>query len=522
MRQIVVLLMLLMLPLCVKAQGRDVIRRGCTPELSDDGEAKTRGQRRTLEAINTNWDPNRIYRQPVVLISFADRDFSMENPREAYDRIFNEPGYNEGSGPGCIADYFREQSGGLLNLQFDVFGPYKVSQNAKRYVNANKDTYENGKAAMLEAIELWIAEDHDRQHHEYDWNDDKNINQVIFVYAGYAGNQDNAISYGHIWPNTGSFSAFTMISTLDDYGIPNYTCSGELNVRDKSWGIGTICHEFTHSLGLPDIYPTPSGGYSMVDEWDLMDGGNFTNNGWCPPNYSGLERMLMGWQSPIELTEPTTITDMKPLSEGGPVYMVRHTDKEYYLLENRQWTGWDSRLPGKGLAIFHVCYNESKWSGNNVNSNVSQRGYQLVCADNLDYDAWDAIIGEGVNPYVKGHNRHLSSAAYPWATDSTDFVNDCLTDNSVPASLMYTANQANSNLLSKAISNIRVKEDGTVSFDFMGGDPDKIDDSRWLNANSEQITAIYDLSGRQVVSQRPGWIYIVRYADGTTKKVVKR
>lgn len=519
MRQIIALLMLLTLPLCVKAQGRDVVRGHCTPGLSEDGVAQTRGVRRSLATIMTDWDPQKTYRQAVVLISFSDTDFSMEKPREFYDSLFNYAGFNKGKGPGCVADYFREQSGGMLNLQFDVFGPYKVSQKAKMNENANEDTREYGTYAMKEATELWLAEDITRQYQDYDWNGDRTINQVIYVYAGYAGNQNKDICFGHIWPNT---SSFTRIQTNDGYGVSNYTCSGEIHAGVGSWGIGTICHEFTHSLGLPDIYPTPSGGYSMVDEWDLMDGGNFTNNGWCPPNYSGLERMLMGWQSPIELTEPTTITDMKPLSEGGPVYMVRHTDKEYYLLENRQWTGWDSRLPGKGLAIFHVCYNESKWSGNNVNSDVSQRGYQLVCADNLDYDAWDAIIGEGVNPYVKGHNRHLSSAAYPWATDSTDFVNDCLTDNSVPASLMYTANQANSNLLSKAISNIRVKEDGTVSFDFMGGDPDKIDDSRWLNANSEQITAIYDLSGRQVVSQRPGWIYIVRYADGTTKKVVKR
>jgi hypothetical protein len=287
--------------------------------------------------------------------------------------------------------------------------------------------------------------------------------------------------------------------------------------------VGTICHEFTHSLGLPDIYPTiGSAGYSMVDEWDLMDGGNFTKSGWCPPNYSGLERMLMGWQTPIELTEPTTIRGMLPLSEGGPVYMVRHTDSEFYLLENRQWTGWDKYLPGKGLAVFHVCYDSSRWRANTVNNNTNRRGYQLVCADNLDYDAWDEIIGVGVNPYASGHNRHLSTAAYPWTTDSTDFVNDCLDDNSTPASLMYLNNQAGSKNLSKSITNIQIADDGTVSFDFMGGDPTDIVDSPMLSTVTRAPIAIFDLSGRQVTSQRPGQIYIIRYSDGTTRKVVKR
>ena len=51
-----------------------------------------------------------------------------------------------------------------------------------------------------------------------------------------------------------------------------------------------------------------------------MDGGNFTNYGWCPPDYSPLEKMLFGWLTPEELTGPTTIKDMKPQIDGGPVY----------------------------------------------------------------------------------------------------------------------------------------------------------------------------------------------------------
>lgn len=520
----VIAMLLMMLPLCVHAQGGDIRRGNCTPGLSDETAGQTRGQRRALSNINTDWDPNRIYCQPVVLIAFKDCDFSMEHPREYYDSVFNEPGFNKGKGPGCVADYYREQSGGMLNLKFDVFGPYKINQSAKPNPNANADTAEYGTEAMIEATQLWIAEDTERQHKDYDWNGDMNINQVIYINAGYSGNQDHVKSYGHIWPNTGSFPARGIIQTYDDYWVRNYTISAEKQVTDRSWGIGTICHEFTHSLGLPDIYPTGTGaGFSMVDEWDLMDGGNFTNGGWCPPNFSGLERMLMGWQSPIELTEPTTIHDMKPLSEGGPVYMIRHTDKEYLLLENRQWSGWDVLLPGQGLAVFHVCYDATRWKRNWVNNSTIQRGYQLVYADNLDYDDWDTIIGSGNNPYVDGRNRHLGSAAYPWATDSTDFVNDCLDDNSTPPSLMYNTNQAGSRLLSKAISNIRVADDGTVSFDFMGGDPEDIEELE-MPADLRPV-AVYDLSGHcvgsRLESQRPG-LYIIRYANGTTRKVFKR
>ncbi len=451
---------LIMLPLCVKAQSGGILHGNCTPDIAN--AQTTRGGQRHLPTPNASWDPERIYRQAVVLFSFADKDFSMENPREFYDSIFNMSGYNKGVGPGCVADYFREQSGGLLNLQFDVYGPYKITRNAKSGSSPNYG-YED----IKEATKLWLAEDTLRQYRDYDWNDDKYLDQVIYINAGYAGNQSSDVCKGCIWPNTSSMSNH---QTPDGFMVQHYSCSAELTTSNRSWGIGTICHEFSHSLGLPDIYPTATGaGYSMVDEWDLMDGGNFTNGGWCPPNYSGLERWLMGWQTPEELTEPASIRNMKPLSEGGPVYMVSHTDDEYYLLENRQWTRWDARLPGRGLVVFHVVYNASKWRSNMVNNTKTQRGYQLVHADSLDYDAWDAIIG-GKNPYVSGHNRYLSTSAYPWTTDSTDFVNDQLTDTSTPPSLMYDNNEAGSKYLSKAITNIRVSDDGLVSFDFMGGD----------------------------------------------------
>jgi hypothetical protein len=50
-----------------------------------------------------------------------------------------------------------------------------------------------------------------------------------------------------------------------------------------------------------------------------MDGGNFTNYGFCPPNYTALEKYLLGWVEFTDLTEATTVTDLKPVAEGGEV-----------------------------------------------------------------------------------------------------------------------------------------------------------------------------------------------------------
>ena len=506
------------LPLNLYAQPEAIIRGDCTPDLSEDAST-TRGVRRVLPTPTKTWDASRIYKQMVILVEFSDFSFNREDPREAYDKIFNEPGYNERDGAGCVADYFREQSGGLFNLQFDVYGPVKVSSKAQPYGKPTSDTRNYGNEVFREATKKVVEANPSVDFSQYDWNGDKYVDQVIYVYAGYAGNQGSSACYGYIWPNTASFSS---VSAPGGIRISNYSSSAELwysSSSKHSFGIGTICHEFTHCLGLPDIYPTSSiAGYSVVDEWDLMDGGNFTNYGWCPPNYTPLEKMLLGWLSPIVLTEPATIKNLKPSSEGGEVYCIKHSDSEWYLLENRQLRGWDYGLPGRGLVIYHVYYDGAVWAGNTVNNDRAKRRFELVHADNLDYDAWTVIVPSNKNPYQRSPrmgNIRLSTSPYPWTTDSTTFVNNELTDTSLPAAKMNYPNSSGSSLLGKPVTNIQMDDEGLISFDFMGGDPSDVENVPCSTFHVQRST--FDLSGRKVSPNRPG-MYIIRYKDGTIKK----
>ena len=507
MRQVksilIAVILITLLPLHLSAQGSWVVRGDCTPELSED--AVTRGLRHKLPTPKTQWDSTKVYRQLVILVSFRDVDFKMEHPRETYDSIFNYDGYNQRKGKGCVAEYFRDQSNGWFNLQFDVYGPIKIDTLACPYDSPTDKTRNYGRDQLRLATSEVFAQHPDLDYKQYDWDDNGFMEHIIFVYAGLSGNQGNG-SYGHIWPNT---SSFTTITAPDGVKASNFTASGELWKNNTSCGIGTICHEFSHSLGLPDIYPTTdSAGFSVVDEWDLMDGGNFTNYGWCPPNFTPTEKMLLGWLTPIELTEPATITNLKPSAEGGEVYQVRHSSNEWLLLENRQQRGWDFGAPGKGLVIYHVNYERSVWQGNTVNNNRDKRRFELVHADNMDYDIWDAVIGAGKSPYRNSgrlNSAILSTSPYPWSTDSTTFVNNELTDTSVPAAKMNYPNENGSTQLAKPITNIRMSDDGLVSFDFMGGIPDRIASLDIQPATSHQY---YNLQGQQVLVPRRG-IYIV-------------
>ena len=194
---------------------------------------------------------------------------------------------------------------------------------------------------------------------------------------------------------------------------------------------------------------------------------------------------------------PATIEGLKPLAEGGKAYIIR-TDNtnEFFLLENRQWNGWDLRTPGHGLLISHVDYNASIWNANNVNNNPNHHRYELVHADNLDYNDWEDIIGDG-STHTGGHSLYLSGTAYPFVDDSTE--NRSFTDTSIPAATTYSG----TGLLSKPINDITENDDATVSFLFMNEEMSGIVE---LSAQPERTHAAHDLTGRRVSASYHGLV----------------
>jgi hypothetical protein len=230
-----------------------------------------------------------------------------------------------------------------------------------------------------------------------------------------------------------------------------------------------------------------------------MDDGNYNYNGYCPPNYSAHERMILGWLDIKELTEPASITNMPALGDEPVAYMIRNDayPNEYYILENRQQQGWDKYLPGSGLVIFHIDYDEHVWKYEYPNTYTDNR-YSIFPANGMNYTA----MGSGW--------------AYPYGEK------DSLTNKSNPAATLRHAAQDGTKLMSKPITNIRV-DNGLVSFDFMGGNNSQTAIQSQTSNLKPQIKEVYDLSGRQIPQGAMGTgIYIIKYANGQTKKVVRR
>ena len=426
-----------------------------------------------LPVPSQDWDASRTYRQAVILVQYSDMAFSMDDPKSYYHDLLNVSTSKTRGGAGCAADYFRDQSNGLFNLQFDVIGPVKVSQTAQ--INSTNTNY--AERACKEAVKKAVDSLH-VDFSVYDWNGNNDVEQIVFIVAGYCANGGNSSYSKYVWPNTGML--FGYITETLSYSQMSVTAEKFFN--DIPCGIGTICHEYSHCLGLPDLFPTSDDtGYSVVDEWDLMDGGNYTSWGWCPPNYSALEKYLLGWLSFDEITSPVKVSGMKTVADGGKAYKMVKEGDTYYVLENRQRKGWDKYLPGEGLLITYVNYNKSKWKNNNVNY-VRPFSYEFVHADGMDYDAWDAYIkANGLTAYVDTENRlwrrHLSTSSYPLLTDTLE-VHEC-------------------NELPMPLTDIQLSDDGRISFEVVASG------IRAIGIDDTDGGVWYDLQGRRLTS-KPG------------------
>lgn len=397
----------------------------------------------------------------IILVDFSNKKFIAGHDNAFYQRVANEPGFTTDDGfRGSVSDYFKDQSNGIFELDFDVVGPISLP-NPYSYYGQNFWGNDSRPGEMV--AEACLAADSEVNFADYDWDGDGEVDQVFVLYAGLgeaAGGDDDTV-WPHMW-NLSS-SDYRKSLTLDNVKVDTYACSSEMTkdydtfgYPDIVSGIGTFCHEFSHCLGYPDMYDMNYKNFGMAT-WDLMDYGNYNGKGFIPSGYTAYEKWVAGWLTPVELTEETEVNNLKPTSEGGDAYIIyndNHKD-EFYLLENRQRTGWDAAQYGDGLIIMHVDYNEGVWNNNTVNNSASRQRCTIFHADNSDgaYDYNSNIIED-----------ELAGDPYPYED------NNILSNSSTPKASLYNTNTDGSKLMNKTVYDITRNGDGTVSFKFKAED----------------------------------------------------
>lgn len=418
----------------------------------------------------------------VILVNFKDLAMQSEYDQAKWNRQFNQKGYTESGHIGSVRDYFYDQSYGKFDIDFDVVGPVTVSKEYSHY--GQNDSEGNDKYPCEMVIEACRAADKEGVNFaNYDWDGDGEVDMVFCVYAGYG--ESAGAPAKTIWPHEWELSSGvaygdgTGVLTLDGVKIDTYAVSCELTGASGSTmdGIGTACHEFSHCLGLPDMYDTSySGGFGM-GAWDLLDAGAYNGpsmNGEVPAGFTAYERWFAGWLDFQVLSEPCTVTDMPALQDTAfaCIFYNDNNPNEGFILENRQNKGWFRYVSYyttmHGMLAYHVDYNASAWEKNEVNKDAKHQRMSIIPAGK-DYGTYYSAHGQ-----YSPTKAEYASQLFPGSMGVTELTNTSHVDYN---GKLFNKNTDGTFYMNKPITEI-TESDGLISFKFMNGadtpeDPEK-------------------------------------------------
>lgn len=351
----------------------------------------------------------------VILAEFTDLKF--KNSRNRFVSMLNEKGYNYNNATGSAADYFNEQFKGIAEFDFDVSDVVTLSHGYAYYGENGEDGFDKRPGELV--AEACRMVDNGIDFSRYDYDGDGEVDNVYVFVAG----RDEAHGAGedYIWSHSWALYDGAHISlTLDGKKINCYALSTEIGVNSSGQsiftGIGTFCHEFSHTLGLADLYDTDyeeSGGKSdaLWKKTSIMDGGNYNNDSNTPPNYSAVDLYQLGIGERLTL-EPGAYS-LEPIGVNRAyAYVPGDRPGECYLFECRSNDGWDRYIGTSGMLIYHIDMSdnaagwsdkysidmtaEDRWFYNEVNCRPEHQ-----CADLIEASPTASSVSQIAWPFGK-------------------------------------------------------------------------------------------------------------------------
>ncbi len=336
----------------------------------------------------------------VVLVEYQDVKFNLEDPMDYFTRMLNEEGFSDYYATGSARDWFLNSSAGKFDPEFIVMGPVTLQKNMNYY--GGNDAWGQDNAPQKMVIEACRQLNADVDFSQFDCDKDGYIDNVFVVYAGRG--EASGGSSDTVWPHAWTLSSAEpgQQYSFDGVRLNRYACSNEWELSDAGYGyrpvgIGTFVHEFSHVMGLPDLYSTQYvAGTFTPGGWSAMDYGPYNNDGCTPPQFSAWERASLGWYEPLTFPDSGNIA-LEPFADGDAYLIPTERDNEFFMIENRQQKGWDEFVPGHGMLVWHIDYDESVWRQNAVNNTPSHNRVDIIEADgttgedNRDGDAFPGV-----------------------------------------------------------------------------------------------------------------------------------
>lgn len=363
----------------------------------------------------------------IILVEYKDVKFTLDDAHGYFNAMINEKGFNQYGGTGCATEYFEEASNGLFKPNFEVYGPVTLPQKRSYYGGNDYNGDDQHPEEMV--VDACKILDSQVDFKKFDNDGDGYVDNVFVIYAG-----QGEASYGSedtVWPHSWYLTEARKNLKLDGVTIDLYGCSNEWE-ESRPDGVGTFIHEFSHILGLPDLYDTTGedtpNAYKTPGSWSVLDYGPYNNDGRTPPMYSVYERNAMGWCNP-ELIDGPMDCSLRNFATTNDSYMVQTTSqREFFLFENRQQIGWDKYLPGHGMIVWHIDALQSVFDDNSVN-NTSGHHYVDIVEANGKADAEDEEIMAGYSfPGTSGKTSFTSTTSPAFKDWKGNAINLPITD----------------------------------------------------------------------------------------------
>jgi len=320
---------------------------------------------------------------------------------------------------GTVHNYYKEVSYNTLSITSSIWpsslGWIRAPETYAYYVDSNYGTasYPNNTQKLVE--DIVDAIDGSVDFSQFDNDSDGYVDGLIIAHAGpgaeYTGN--TADIWSHKWGITPRLKDGVYISTFSMN--PEYwSAPGDIT-------LGVYCHELGHVFGLPDLYDTDGSSHG-IDDWSVMAGGS-----WNGPSYMGgspahpdaWSRIFLGFVTPTVPTYDQNGVNFPQVETNATIYKLWTNGSpasEYFLIENRQKTGYDAYLPGDGMLIWHIDDNKAGntdewWPGS---GNPSHYKVALVQADNLWEMEKNIGYADNADPFPGSTvNRNFSGITSP-------------------------------------------------------------------------------------------------------------
>lgn len=479
-------------------------------------------------------------RFPVLLVAGADA--SNCDSSLFYAQV-NQSGYSRNGHIGSVKDYFRDQSNGLFIPSFDIY-LVKVNNTLASYAKREG-------RLVKEAVDNLLSKYPDFDASKYDADGDGEVDALAVMYAGTEAKANNLGGFAYMLKYNNSTNDYVgMLNAGNGKKFNRYFILQQMNSETALTPMAQFVHEFSHTMGLKDHYCVYGGDcykdfkdsvYQApgVHSWDVMGTGMYNGpvQGATPIGYSAFEKAFMGWISYRTLEEAWEVTVLPPFVTTDAAYKipVQGNENEWFILENRQQTGWDANLPYHGMLIWHIDYDSDAWRMDSLNDNPRHQRIDVVEAGNLkidDYSAgffhetsrtylnddpypgtanikeFSAVSWAGENQGVHLYNITEKNGNVCFASQSEIPVGDCIASSSSSGMVSSSSKESSSSGIgsSSSTESSSSSSEGTAialtqsvknSIDLYGTTL-----AVSSNVFGKKLAHLYDLSGREVFHRR--------------------